>query len=76
MLLTWFDVPVHEDSSAMLIFQELYQLLASEAKVRVNITAMLNILGEHDLVKPLLIGNSHFKSAAFLLAFEVEALGV
>ena len=60
----------------MLIFQELDQLLASEAKVRVNITAMLDILGEHNLVEPLLIGNSHFKSTASLLAFEVEALSV
>ena len=73
MVLTWFDVLVREDSSAMLIFQELVQLLDSEAEVRVNITAMLDMLREHNLLKPLLIGDSHFKSAASLLAFDVEA---
>lgn len=60
----------------MLIFQEVNQLLASKAKVHVNITALLDIQGEHNLVKLLLIGNSHFKSTASLLAFEVEVPGV
>ena len=53
--------------------QELDQFLASEAKVRVNITAMLDILEEQDLVEPLLISDSHSKSAASLLAFDVKA---
>lgn len=48
MVLTWFDVRVHKDSSAMLIFQELDQLLAFEGEVCVNITAMLDILEEHN----------------------------